>query len=170
LIPLLRNLHHAAGAACFAGERHAVRTSVVAGSTHMIPATVFDRIDHVGVVVADLKLALAVYEDTFGFGLVHREVMTELGLEIALVQIGESRIELLVPISDDNVIPGARPGMHHVAYSVNDIDAELERLHSLDVRLIDTVARKGAHDSRVAFIHPHATGGVLTELVEAART
>jgi methylmalonyl-CoA/ethylmalonyl-CoA epimerase len=90
------------------------------------------------------------------------------GLEIALVQVGESRVELLAPISDKGIIAGARPGMHHVAYAVNDIDVALERLRSLDVKLIDTAARKGTHDSRVAFIHPHATGGVLTELVEAA--
>jgi methylmalonyl-CoA/ethylmalonyl-CoA epimerase len=128
----------------------------------------FDRIDHVGIVVADIDSALRVYGETFELELVHREVMSELGLEIALVAVGESRIELLAPIAEEGVLAGAKPGMHHVAYSVADIDAALERLRERDVELIDESARGGVLDSRIAFVHPHATGGVLTELVEAA--
>jgi methylmalonyl-CoA/ethylmalonyl-CoA epimerase len=128
----------------------------------------FDRIDHVGIVVADIDSALAVYGESFELELVHREVMSEIGLEIALVSVGESRIELLAPISPDSVIAGASPGMHHVAYGVADIDSALERLRERDVELIDESARGGVLDSRIAFVHPHATGGVLIELVESA--
>ena len=126
----------------------------------------FERIDHVGIVVADIDSALAVYGETFELELVHREVMAELGLELALVQVGESRVELLAQIAEESVLADAEPGMHHVAYGVEDIDAALERLRERDVELIDESARGGVLDSRIAFVHPHATGGVLTELVQ----
>ena len=128
----------------------------------------FDRIDHVGIVVDDLDSALAVYGDTFELELVHREVVDELGLELVLLQVGESRVELLASTAEDGVLAGAARGMHHVAYGVSDIDAELARLQSSGVELIDTVARTGAHGSRIAFVHQNAASGVLTELVEAA--
>ena len=128
----------------------------------------FDRIDHVGIVVADIDSAMAVYGETFALELVHREVVPEFGLELVLLQIGESRVELLAQTAPDSFLAGARAGMHHVAYGVSDIDSELERLVREGVQLIDTTARPGAHGSRIAFIHPDATGGVLTELVEAA--
>ena len=128
----------------------------------------FDRIDHVGIVVAEIDSALAVYGETFELELVHREVLADLGVEAALLQVGESRVELLAQAAQDSVIAHSKPGMHHVAYGVADIDAELERLARGGVELIDTSARAGAHGSRIAFVHPHATGGVLTELVQAA--
>jgi methylmalonyl-CoA epimerase len=130
----------------------------------------FERIDHVGIVVDDIDSALAVYGETFELELVHRELLAELGVEAALLQVGESRVELLVSAAEDSVIARSKPGMHHVAYGVADIDAELARLQESGVQLIDTSARAGAHGSRVAFVHPHATGGVLTELVEEARS
>lgn len=128
----------------------------------------FERIDHVGIVVADIDSALAVYGETFELELVHRERSDELGLDIALLQVGESRVELLAPTTTDSVLAGAAPGMHHVAYGVADIDAALELLQARQVDLVDTSPRVGVLASRIAFVHPHAAGGVLTELVEAA--
>jgi len=128
----------------------------------------FDRIDHVGIVVADIDSALAVYGETFGMELVHREVREDLGLEIALLAVGESHVELLVPLSEDSVIAGAGHGLHHLAYGVPDIDAALAQLGERGVELIDSVPKSGVRSSWIAFVHPHATGGVLTELVEAA--
>jgi methylmalonyl-CoA/ethylmalonyl-CoA epimerase len=128
----------------------------------------FERIDHVGIVVAEIDSALSIYGESFGMELVHREVLDELGLEVALLEIGESRIELLAPLSADSVIGDAGPGMHHVAYGVSDIDASLAQLRERGVELVDGFPKGGVLSSRIAFVHPHAAGGVLTELVQAA--
>jgi methylmalonyl-CoA epimerase len=128
----------------------------------------FDRIDHVGIVVAEIDPALAIYGESFGMELVHREVLEELGLEIALLAVGESHIELLAPLSADSVIGDAGPGMHHVAYGVGDIDAALAQLRERGVELVDGFPKTGVMASRIAFVHPHAASGVLTELVQAA--
>jgi methylmalonyl-CoA/ethylmalonyl-CoA epimerase len=117
--------------------------------------------------------APARYRDSFDMDLLHREVLEQQGVEAALMAAGDDRIELLAPLSADTPVGRflARrgPGVHHVAYVVADIDATLAELAQRDVELIDATARPGLRDSRVAFVHPRATGGVLTELVEAAR-
>src|SRR5665213_981749 len=97
----------------------------------------FDRIDHVGIVVAEIDSALSIYGESFGMELVHREVLEELGLEIALLAVGESRVELLAPLSAESVIGDAGPGLHHIAYGVSDIDAALAQLRERDVELVD---------------------------------
>lgn len=131
----------------------------------------FDRVDHLGIAVEELDGAVENYRESFEMTLVHREVLAEQGVEAALMASGESRIELLAPLGADTPVGRflARrgPGIHHIAYRVGDIDATLAQLSERDVELIDSAARRGLHDSRVAFVHPHATGGVLTELVEA---
>jgi len=133
---------------------------------------VFDRIDHVGVAVAELDPAVALLSGTFGMTLVHRETVDSQGVEAVLLDIGDSHVELLAPLGEDTPIGRflARkgPGMHHVAYQVSDIDAALAELGEAGVRLIDTTARGGLRGSRVAFLHPASCGGVLTELVEPA--
>jgi methylmalonyl-CoA/ethylmalonyl-CoA epimerase len=129
--------------------------------------------DHVGIAVEELDGALATYGETFGMELVHREVIAEHGIEAALLEVGEQHIELLAPLSADSPVgrflASRGPGLHHVAYRVGDIDAALAELLSRDVEMIDSAPRTGIRASRIAFIHPNATGGVLTELVEAAR-
>ena len=134
----------------------------------------FERIDHVGIAVAELEPAVAAYGERFGMGLVHREVLGEHGVEAALMSAGESRIELLAPYGEHSAIgrflAERGPGMHHVAYAVDDIDAALEELRSRDVGLIDTTPRTGLLSSRIAFVRPEDAAGVLTELVEAARS
>ena len=133
----------------------------------------FERIDHVGIAVAELEPAVAAYGERFGMGLVHREVLSDHGVEAALMSAGSSRIELLAPYGSDSVLDrflsSRGPGMHHLAYAVEDIDAALEELRARDVELIDDAPRAGLLSSRIAFVAPQEAAGVLTELVEAAR-
>jgi len=104
--------------------------------------------------------------------LVHREVVHEQGVEAVLLDVGENHVELLQPLGPDTPVGKylvkRGPGIHHVAYQVTDIDAELARLHAAGVELIDKQPRIGIRGSRVAFCHPRSTGGVLTEIVEPA--
>jgi methylmalonyl-CoA/ethylmalonyl-CoA epimerase len=132
----------------------------------------FESIDHVGVAVSDLERASALYEGILGMPVVHRETVESQGVEAALVEIGDAHVELLRPLGPQTVIgrfiEKRGEGLHHVAYRVEDIDVTLARLKEAGVRLIDAEARIGIRGSRVAFLHPKATGGVLTELVEPA--
>ena len=132
----------------------------------------FGEIDHIGVAVEDLDESIALYRDRLGMREQHRETVEEFGVEAALLEIGDAHVELLTPIEPDSAV--ARflekngPGMHHVAYRTADIDAALERMSRAGVRMIDEQARTGIRESRVAFVHPKSTGGVLTEIVEPA--
>lgn len=131
-----------------------------------------DRIDHVGVAVSDLDAAAELYERAFGMPLAHRERVESQGVEAALLDIGDGHVELLQPLGPETVvgrfIERRGEGLHHVAYAVEDIDAALAKLKQAGVELIDEQARRGIRDSRVAFLHPRATGSVLTEIVEPA--
>jgi methylmalonyl-CoA/ethylmalonyl-CoA epimerase len=133
---------------------------------------VFGRIDHIGVAVADLEAAIALHEQTYGMPLVHRETVTEQGVEAVLLDVGDSHVELLRPLSDDTPVgrflAKRGPGLHHVAYGVDDVEATLAELRARGVRLIDESPRSGIRGSRVAFLHPAASGGVLTEIVQPA--
>jgi methylmalonyl-CoA epimerase len=133
---------------------------------------VLARIDHVGVAVEDLEAAIALYERDLAITLVHRETVDSQGVEAALLDIGENHVELLAPQGPDTPVgkflAKRGPGLHHVAYQTADIDAELERLRGAGLELIDEQPRIGIRGSRVAFLHPAATGGVLTEIVEPA--
>jgi methylmalonyl-CoA/ethylmalonyl-CoA epimerase len=132
----------------------------------------FARIDHIGVAVEDLDAAIALHEGTYGMALVHREVVAEQGVEAVLFDVGENHVELLRPLSHDTPVGkflAARgPGLHHVAYQVADIEATLAALEQQGTRLIDTTPRTGIRNSRVAFVHPKSSGGVLTEIVQPA--
>ena len=132
----------------------------------------FGLIDHVGVAVSDLDRAIALYEGTFGMPLVHREVIEGQGVEAVLLDVGDGHVELLSPLGPDTVVgrfvERRGEGLHHVAYRVEDIDTVLANLREMGVELIDSEARVGIRGSRVAFLHPNSTGGVLTELVEPA--
>ncbi len=131
-----------------------------------------DRIDHIGVAVEDLDAAIALYEGALGMPLVHRETVTEQGVEAVLLDVGDGHVELLAPLGPDTPVGKflARkgPGLHHVAYAVSDIEATLEQLKAEGVALIDETPRTGIRDSRVAFVHPKSTGAVLTEIVQPA--
>jgi methylmalonyl-CoA epimerase len=132
----------------------------------------FARIDHIGVAVDDLDEGIARYETAYGMTLVHRETVTEQGVEAVLLDVGENHVELLSPLGPDTPVGRflARhgPGLHHVAYQTTDIAAVLARLKADGARLVDETPRTGIRGSKVAFLHPAASGGVLTEIVQPA--
>ncbi len=132
----------------------------------------FGRIDHVGVAVEDLDEAVALYSERLAMPVQHRETVQEQGVEAVLLGVGESHVELLRPLGAETAVgrflERNGPGLHHVAYGTEDIDSALQAVRAAGLRLIDEQPRTGIRNSRVAFVHPKSTGGVLTELVEAA--
>ena len=134
----------------------------------------FGRIDHIGVAVEDLDAAIDLYEKSFEMALAYRETVESQGVEAVLLDVGDGHVELLRPLGPDTAVGKflARkgPGLHHVAYAVDDIDATLERIAAAGIELIDSEARVGIRNSRVAFLHPRSTAGVLTEIVEPAKS
>ena len=132
----------------------------------------FGRIDHIGVAVEDLDGAIELYGKSFDMAEQHRETVEAFGVEAILLEVGDGHVELLKPLSPDTgvgkFLAKNGPGLHHVAYQTDDIDSALESVRAAGLRLIDEQARTGIRGSRVAFLHPKSTGGVLTELVEPA--
>src|SRR6478752_9905104 len=130
------------------------------------------RIDHIGVATDDLDGAIALYEGTMGMPVSHRETVESQGVEAVLLDVGEGHVELLRPLGPQTAVgkylERKGPGLHHVAYAVDDIDATLRALSGAGLELIDGEPRVGIRGSRVAFLHPRSTGGVLTEIVEPA--
>ena len=132
----------------------------------------FGRIDHIGVAVEDLDEAVELYEERLGMALQHRETVEAQGVEAVLLGVGESHVELLRPLAPETAVgrflERNGPGLHHVAYGTDDIDSALAAVRDAGLSLIDEQPRAGIRNSRVAFVHPKSTGGVLTELVETA--
>jgi methylmalonyl-CoA/ethylmalonyl-CoA epimerase len=132
---------------------------------------VFGRIDHIGVAVEDLDASIALYGERLGMEVQHRETVEEQGVEAVLLGVGESHVELLRPLGPDTAVgkflTRSGPGLHHVAYGTDDIDSAIESARGAGLVLIDERPRTGIRGTRVAFLHPKSTGGVLTELVEA---
>ena len=132
----------------------------------------FGLIDHIGIAVDDLDAALALYEGSFGMPIAHRETVNDQGVEAVLLDVGDCHVELLRPLGPETPVgkflERKGPGLHHVAYRVDDIDATLANLRKQGIELIDSTPRVGIRNSRVAFVHPRATGSVLTEIVEPA--
>ena len=129
-------------------------------------------VDHVGVAVESIDAALAIYQDALGMPLVHSETVEDQGVEAALLDVGDSHVELLQPLGPDTAVgkflAKRGPGLHHVAYRVGSVEDTLEALQAAGVRLIDEHPRTGIRGSQVAFLHPASTGGVLTEIVQPA--
>lgn len=129
------------------------------------------KINHIGIAVKNIETAACLYRDVLGMAFEGTEEVAEQKVRVAFFAIGESRIELLEPTSSDSPIAKFLEkngeGIHHIAYEVEDIKGSLERLQQENVRLVDETPRCGAHGTRIAFLHPKATGGVLTELCQA---
>jgi methylmalonyl-CoA/ethylmalonyl-CoA epimerase len=130
----------------------------------------FARVDHIGVAVEDLDAAIALHEEAYGMAVAHREVVEEQGVEAVLLDVGENHVELLRPLNRETPVgrflSKRGPGLHHVAYQVADVQATLDTLRDRGLRLIDEAPRTGIRGSRVAFLHPESSGGVLTEIVQ----
>ena len=128
------------------------------------------KINHIGVAVNSIEESAPLYRDVYGMTDEGVEVVEEQKVKVAFFAVGESRIELLEPTSDDSpvakFIAKNGPGVHHIAYEVEDVCAEIERLKGEGIRLIDEVPRCGAHQTQIAFLHPKSSGGVLTEMCQ----
>lgn len=128
------------------------------------------QIDHIAIVVRDLERTIDLYVNTLGFTQVYRETVQDQGIEAVGLQAGESIIELLRPLDENSAIAkyrgDAETKLHHTAYRVTDLEAELARLKAVGIRLIDEHPRKGAHGNLIAFLHPKSTQGVLVELCQ----
>jgi methylmalonyl-CoA epimerase len=131
------------------------------------------RIDHLGIAVEDLDAAVALHRQLYGAEVIARETLDSQGVDAALLVVGDTRIELLASLGPDTPVgkflASRGPGMHHVAFEVADVAAELDRLRADGVELVDEQPRPGAFGHLVAFVHPRAAGGVLAELVEHER-
>jgi methylmalonyl-CoA/ethylmalonyl-CoA epimerase len=129
-----------------------------------------NKINHIGIAVASLAEAIPFYRDSLGMSYQGTEEVVEQRVKVAFLTVGESKIELLEPTAADS--PVAKflekngPGIHHLAYEVDDLAATLARLEAEGVRLIDKTPRPGAHGARIAFLHPKSSNGVLTELCQ----
>jgi methylmalonyl-CoA/ethylmalonyl-CoA epimerase len=132
----------------------------------------FRTLDHIGVAVDDLDAAVRLYGELFEMPLEHRETVEEQGVEAVLLGLGDSHVELLSPLGEDTAVgkflSKRGPGLHHAAYRCEDVESTLALCRARGLRLIDEQPRRGIRGSRVAFLHPSSTGGVLTELVEPA--
>jgi methylmalonyl-CoA epimerase len=128
---------------------------------------------HVGIAVENLEEAIETYRNLFGAEVEHRESLADQGADVALLRLGEGRVELLAPHGPDTpvgrFVAGRGPGMHHVAFEVDDVAAELARLSAAGAELVDERPRRGILGHGIAFVHPAATGGVLAELVGRGR-
>lgn len=128
------------------------------------------QIDHIGIAVKSIDEAAKVYQQAMGLEVSGYDKVDDQGVRLAMLPIGESRIELLEPIQPDSpiekFIAKRGEGIHHIAVRVDNIQLALERLKASGVRLIDSAPRVGAHNTRIAFVHPASTHGVLLELVE----
>lgn len=128
------------------------------------------KISHIGIAVTDIETAAKFYTECLGLPLGGIEEVPDQKVKVAFLPIGEVRLELVQPTSPDS--PVAKflekngPGVHHVAYDVADVADEVERLKAAGVKMVDETPRYGAHRTKIAFVHPKASGGVLTELVE----
>jgi methylmalonyl-CoA/ethylmalonyl-CoA epimerase len=128
------------------------------------------KINHIGIAVKSLDESLPFYRDQLCMSFAGSEEVSEQKVKVAMLRIGESMIELLEPTSFES--PIARflekngPGIHHIAYEVADIEAAIAELQAKGARMIDTVPRIGAHGTRIAFVHPKSSNGVLTELCQ----
>jgi methylmalonyl-CoA/ethylmalonyl-CoA epimerase len=132
------------------------------------------KIDHLGIAVSSISNAVAFYRDALGLELSGTETVEDQGVRVALLAVGESRIELLEPVSEETPVgrflAKRGEGLHHICYEVDDLQSKLDELKLRGTRVLEGYPRRGAEGKLVAFLHPASAHGVLVELVEKART
>ncbi|TYB32215.1 MAG: methylmalonyl-CoA epimerase [Candidatus Mcinerneyibacterium aminivorans] len=129
-----------------------------------------EKIDHIGIAVKSLEKHLPFYTKILGLELIGKEEIEDQKVKVAMIKVGNVKIELLEPTVDDSpiakFIDKRGEGMHHIAYHSNDIKKEIKNLKENDIRMIDKKPREGAHGTKIAFVHPKSSGKVLTEICE----
>ena len=129
-------------------------------------------LDHLAIAVDDLDAATSLWRDRFGLRVGTRETVAAQGVEVQMMHAGDTRIELICPTSPDSPIAGflakRGPGLHHLALAVDDCQGAIDRATEAGARMLQQTPQPGAHGSRIAFVHPQTSGGVLTELVTPA--
>lgn len=129
------------------------------------------KINHIGIAVPSIDATLPFYRDQLGMACLGIEEVAEQKVKVAMLAIGESKIELLEPTSEDSPVAKflekSGPGIHHIAYEVDNIEAAIAGLLAEGARMIDTAPRLGAHGTRIAFVHPKSSHGTLTELCQS---
>lgn len=131
-----------------------------------------EKIDHLGIAVKDLEKGIRLYRDVLGLEFLGREVVPDGTVEVAFFKVGESKVELVMPVDNpgvDRFLETRGDGLHHICYATSDINADLERMKAAGARLIDDEPRAGAHGKKVAFVHPKSLSGVLVELSQDAK-
>lgn len=131
------------------------------------------KINHIGIAVKSLEENIPFYRDNLGMAFAGIEEVAEQKVRVAMLQIGESKIELLEPTSEESPIAKFLEkngtGVHHLAYEVNDVEAAIAKLLADGARMVDQVPRNGAHGTRIAFVHPKSSNGILTELCQCGK-
>jgi methylmalonyl-CoA/ethylmalonyl-CoA epimerase len=131
------------------------------------------KINHIGIAVHNIEEAAKFYTEVLGLKLEGVQEVPDQKVKVAFLPIGEVRVELIEPTSPESPVAKylekSGPGIHHIAYQVADVAAEVEKLKAAEVKMVDQTPRRGAHDTLIAFVHPKASGGVLTELVQETK-
>jgi methylmalonyl-CoA/ethylmalonyl-CoA epimerase len=131
------------------------------------------KIDHIAIAVHSISDSLKFYKEALGLELAGTETVADEGVHVALIQVGESRIELLEPISGDTVVgrflAKRGEGLHHISYEVEGLEAKIETMKAQGVRFLEGYPRRGAEGKLVAFLHPASANGVLVELSEKVK-
>jgi methylmalonyl-CoA/ethylmalonyl-CoA epimerase len=131
------------------------------------------KINHIGIAVHNIEEAARFYTEVLGLKLEGVQEVPDQKVKVAFLPIGEVRVELIEPTSPESPVAKylekSGPGIHHIAYQVADVAAEVEKLKGAEVKMVDQTPRRGAHDTLIAFVHPKASGGVLTELVQETK-
>lgn len=131
------------------------------------------KISHIGIAVHNIEEAAKFYTQVLGLKLEGVQEVPDQKVKVAFLPIGEVRVELIEPTSPESPVAKylekSGPGIHHIAYQVADVAAEVEKLKAAEVKMVDQTPRRGAHDTLIAFVHPKASGGVLTELVQETK-
>ncbi|WP_165146372.1 methylmalonyl-CoA epimerase [Marinitoga sp. 38H-ov] len=131
---------------------------------------IMKKIDHIGIAVRSIENALKLYNDLLGLEITGEEILEDRGLKVAFIKVGDTRIELLEPLHEKSEISSflekKGEGMHHIAYEVDDVKSMIEKAKSLELKPLSDEPKDGAHNTKVVFLHPKTTNGVLVELVE----